>query len=405
MLTQRADLTFKHNLKQGRHGWLRLTPAYSIRVVGEILDRLEKPGRVLDPFSGSGTTGLVCAERGLQCDLIELNPFLAWFAAAKTRNYAPAEIAAARQLANTVIAQTQHMKGAEIGWVPAIHRIDRWWSAGRLGVLSHLLHAIQADESAPAPATDLLKIAFCRVMIDWSNAAFNHQSMSFKASAPTLFSADEPRLILDAFRANALAIIKEAETPLPGVARIYSGDARAVGAIAPGPYAAVITSPPYPNRMSYIRELRPYMYWLGYLTDGRGAGELDWQAIGGTWGIATSRLQQWQANGSTIEHDGFTRMIERIAQSSPLLARYVHKYFVDIAQHAQSLKPCLAPGARLYYIVGNSKFYDTLVPVEHIYASLFRQVGFDDVRITTLRKRNSKKELVEFCVEARHSRA
>ncbi|WP_322490103.1 hypothetical protein [Chloroflexus sp.] len=37
----------------------------------------------------------------------------------------------------------------------------------------------------------------------------------------------------------------------------------------------VITSPPYPNRMSYIRELRPYMYWLGYLNNGRDAGELD----------------------------------------------------------------------------------------------------------------------------------
>ena len=27
--------------------------------------------------------------------------------------------------------------------------------------------------------------------------------------------------------------------------------------------------------MSYIRELRPYMYWLGYLTDARQAGQMD----------------------------------------------------------------------------------------------------------------------------------
>ena len=63
---QRADFTFKHNRKQGRHGWLRLTPAYSIKIVTEILGRLPSPGRVLDPFSGTGTTGLVCAERGLE---------------------------------------------------------------------------------------------------------------------------------------------------------------------------------------------------------------------------------------------------------------------------------------------------------------------------------------------------
>src|SRR5205823_779155 len=62
-------------------------------------------------------------------------------------------------------------------------------------------------------------------------------------------------------------------------------------------YPPVTTSPPYPNRMSYIRELRPYMYWLGYLSDGRAAGELDWKAIGGTWGCATSMLNTWASNG------------------------------------------------------------------------------------------------------------
>ncbi|MBI3760952.1 MAG: SAM-dependent methyltransferase, partial [Chloroflexi bacterium] len=178
------------------------------------------------------------------------------------------------------------------------------------------------------------------------------------------------------------------------------GDAREVRAAVTGPYDTVITSPPYPNRMSYIRELRPYMYWLGYLADGREAGEMDWKAIGGTWGIATSRLQQWESNGATIEHDGFGEMIDHIAEVSPILARYVHKYFADIACHLQSLKTVLAPGARAFYIVGNSKFYDTLVPVERIYASLMKQTGFGDVRIATLRKRNSKKELLEFCVSA-----
>ncbi len=224
--------------------------------------------------------------------------------------------------------------------------------------------------------------------------------MSFKDNGPTLFNTDEPALMLEAFAAYTQAVISAAESPITGPARVYRGDARQVNRAASGPYDTVITSPPYPNRMSYIRELRPYMYWLGYLKDGREAGDLDWQAIGGTWGVATSRLQQWQPNGVQVEHSGFEAMIEKIAQSSPVLARYVHKYFADIVLHLQSLKPVLAPGARLFYIVGNSKFYDTLVPVEQIYASLFKQVGFSDMRIEAIRKRNSKKELIEFCVEA-----
>ena len=52
------------------------------------------------------------------------------------------------------------------------------------------------------------------------------------------------------------------------------------------------------------------------------------------------------------------------------------------------------------YIVGNSKYYDTMVHVEELYANLFRQHGFHDVAVRVLRKRSSKKELFEFCVSA-----
>ena len=36
-MERRSDYTFKYNTKMGRHGWLRLTPAYSIKLVKEIL--------------------------------------------------------------------------------------------------------------------------------------------------------------------------------------------------------------------------------------------------------------------------------------------------------------------------------------------------------------------------------
>ena len=66
--------------------------------------------------------------------------------------------------------------------------------------------------------------------------------------------------------------------------------------------------------------------------------------------------------------------------------------------HLASLTHLLAPGAKLFYIVGNSKFYDTLVPVEEIYASLPRQCGLKNVSSEPLWKRNSKRELYEFVV-------
>ncbi len=78
----------------------------------------------------------------------------------------------------------------------------------------------------------------------------------------------------------------------------------------------------------------------------------------------------------------------------------MHKYFEDIRGHIEGLRSVLAPGARCHYIVGNSKFYDTMLPVEGIYAALFEDAGFANVRVATIRKRTSKKELYEFIVHA-----
>jgi hypothetical protein len=154
--------------------------------------------------------------------------------------------------------------------------------------------------------------------------------------------------------------------------------------------------------MSYIRELRPYMYWLGYLQDGRQAGELDWQAIGGTWGVATSNVAKWTPeDDGAIPYPGFAQILDAIAGKSPVLSRYVHKYFADMVTHTRELYRVVRPGGTIHYIVGNSRFYDVMVPVEHIFAALFEAAGFIDADIRVVRKRTSKKELFEYLVSAR----
>jgi hypothetical protein len=157
--------------------------------------------------------------------------------------------------------------------------------------------------------------------------------------------------------------------------------------------------------MSYIRELRPYLYWLGYISEAKDAGELDWTAIGGTWGTATSRAGKWEPTDSrVIAFEPFLSIVDEIASTGangPLLSRYVHKYFFDIVEHIRELHAVMEPGATAHYIVGNSKFYDTMLPVPEIYAGIFKDAGFDQINVRAFRKRSSKKELFEYLVEAR----
>jgi hypothetical protein len=199
-------------------------------------------------------------------------------------------------------------------------------------------------------------------------------------------------------------VVNSAANNPTGMGSIIQGDARAISAIVSGAFDVVITSPPYPNRMSYIRELRPYMYWLGFLKDSRTASEMDWASIGGTWGAATSRLNAWEPSADTFRPKYLNDILDRISSAENpngrLLSQYVAKYFEDMFSHLRSLTAIVAPRARVHYIVGNSTFYDVLLPVEKLYADMLSGLGFHSVQITPIRKRNSKKQLVEFDVSA-----
>ena len=387
-------------MKETRYGWLRLTPAYSVHLVEELLDGCAESERVLDPFCGTGTTSLVCSLRGIAADTTDINPFLVWLAKVKTRRYSDGEREQFRVLAKE-LSRSLGGRRKRAAWQPPLHQIEKWWDEAALGALGRVMAEIQRLEGhEPRAVVDLTKVLFCQTLIACANVSFGHQSMSFAKSRAGKPPSTE--LALSAWQRGTEIIANSAGTEVRRLPRVKLADARSLGGVFdPGTFTRVITSPPYPNRMSYVRELRPYMYWLGYLSDGRAAGELDWQAIGGTWGTATSRVGRWEpAPGDEVPVRGFAPLVRRVAERSPLLARYLHKYFADMARHCRDLYPALKAGGQLHYVVGNSKFYDVMVPVERIFAELFEAAGFTNAKARAIRKRSSKRELFEFLVSA-----
>ncbi|MBO0710906.1 MAG: hypothetical protein J2P47_06455 [Acetobacteraceae bacterium] len=399
-LRQRADYTHKHNLKTGRHGWLRLTPAYSVKVVEDLISERLAARRILDPFCGTATTALSAACHGHEGVTMDINPFLVWFGRTKLGTYSLATIDATRAACARALSLVQRKTIAPAP-CPPIHNIKRWWAADSLDFLRATKAAIQAVTDARTAERALLQIAFCRTMIVLSNAAFNHQSMSFKDGERMAFARDRA----DIFAGHVGFVLSGAADNPAGSGRVLLGDARNPSAVLNGPFDLVVTSPPYANRISYIRELRPYMYWLDYLVDGRDAGDRDWSAIGGTWGIATSRLIAWKRGTDRLDNPTLQRVLEGIShcdnKSGTILANYVAKYFDDMWTHLQNLTAVLAPQAEVHYIVGNSTFYGILLSTEQIYAEMLAELGFSQIECRPIRKRNSKKELIEFDVTAR----
>jgi len=401
LLHQRADYTYKFNAKTGRHGWLRLTPAYSVKVVEELIAGHPKTKRIFDPFCGTGTTALSAAYHGHEVVTTDINPFLVWLSQVKIARYSSRDIAATRE-ACTAALDLMRRQLVEPMAAPPIHNIERWWSTQALDFLRLLRAAISKVTEEHSAERNLLLMAFCRTLIGLSNAAFNHQSMSFKDEGQLAIHFDWD--LSNAYVQDVAFILQGASENPSGIGQVLLGDARNPAAVVTGQFDLIVTSPPYANRMSYIRELRPYMYWLGFLANGRDAGELDWQAIGGTWGIATSRLTDWVRPADHFKSERLAVVLDQIAhadnKSGVVLANYVAKYFDDMWVHFQRLVSMLAPAAEMHYIVGNSTFYGVVVPTELLYAEILKSLGLSKVECRPIRKRNSKKELVEYDVVA-----
>ena len=398
---QNSHFTFKENAYAGRHRWLRLTPAYSFRLVNDVLSGLNPGMVVLDPFCGTGTTGVVTGMLGGQAHLLDINPFLVWLSHVKTRNYDQNILSDAHLFLDGMKSDfyipRHHL------WEPRIFQIEKWWTHAELQQLKAIRFFLDHTTIHPA-AKDLLDIAFCKSAIRVSNAAFNHQSMSFRNMNQMLFLEEDARS-LDVFFEEAYTVLSDADDGFSQTVSVRLGDARKMDGFEEKMIDVLLTSPPYANRMSYIRELRPYMYWLRFLNHSSDAGELDWNAIGGTWGIATSRVSNWQPIDSIPLGNNFIDRINEIRfsnhRNSGILANYVEKYFHDMYQHFLSVFPLLRTGGRAIYIVGNSTFYGHEIPTHDWYRDLMAISGFSDISVSRIRKRNSNKALFEYLVEGR----
>ncbi len=399
-IQQRSDYTFKYNKMLGRHGWLRLTPAYSVKLVKEIIDSIPEDAFILDPFSGTATSGLVAAEHGLSAHCLDINPFLIWFGNDKCRNYSKAELERLKIEYNKVLADCRSIADRD-NWVPDIHNITRWWCEHALKALAALGKALvnQFGEPKGDHVANLAWIAFCRLVIETSSAAFNHVSMSFQNEVATY----QIEQIGSLYQKILSTIVESTGDELTGSASVHFEDSREPVSINNVKYSYVITSPPYPNRVSYIRELRPYMYWTKFLDSAREAGELDWKAIGGTWGVATSRLQDWTSNELELPKSldvVVFQILETKKKNALLMANYVWKYFHDMHLHLQNLRTSLKKGAVISYIVGNSSFYGVQVQTEKLLENSLKSLGLTNIGNKVVRKRNSKRELFEHCVHA-----
>jgi len=403
------DVTFKGKLNLPIHRWYRLTPSFSPRLALDIANHFNLGPRdyVLDPFSGVGTVPLCMKYEGIPVCSIELNPYLYFVSTIKTRTYNDLPRIArcfddfvdlARRetdgLRNIRRARPYLISNAE--FIPPIHNPDRWWSPTNLAQLVAIRKLIlgfnETDEHI-----NLLRMGILGILVQVSNAKHNHVSLTFAAKPlATVNVVDHLREKLDEIAEDLEAVRHRPSAQVT----VYAGNSRTVDRVLPvsPKVSAVITSPPYPNRFSYARETRPHLFFFDFIKDAKSVGEMEIEAIGCTWGKATSVLMNGVEPANKLVEELLAPFTARVNGDGRLMANYVVKYFNNIFEHAEGISKVCRQHAKLAYVIGNSKFFDHPLPSDEILAGIFGYFGFALDGISKMRRRQSKRGLYESVV-------
>ena len=182
---------------------------------------------------------------------------------------------------------------------------------------------------------------------------------------------------------------------------IYRGNSKELASVLPKGAEGVGSDhvAAYPNRFSYARETRPHLFFFDFIESATAVGQLETDAIGGTWGKATSVL----ARGIRAKNDVDRELARPASARHPLerqpdgeLRRQVFQR--HLRPRRSGCQGVQEAGCRLAYVIGNSKFYDHPLPSDEILASIFGHFGFELERIDRMRKRQSKTGLYEAVV-------
>jgi hypothetical protein len=239
---------------------------YIPQLVEELFRRhVPTGGRVLDPFAGSGTTLVQALESGLDSVGVDIAAFNCLLMRVKTAVYNPFVLE--RELREAL----ERFERGEGSAGPASPYLRRWYAPQARGQLlrfrslgadyehADVLHVVVARAARSARRTTHFDLDFPRAPQTQPYWCHKH-----KRECRPVERADQ---FVRRYTLDTLSRLKEfARVRSARGASVLHGDARTLA--LPGPFDAVVTSPPYPGLIDYHEQHR-YAYELLGLDDRR----------------------------------------------------------------------------------------------------------------------------------------
>ena len=378
----RQWVTPKAAREKAVHRWYLFPHSFTGDLVHALIDEwgLSARDRILDPFTGAGTTLLAAKEREVPSSGYDLSPLAVLISNTKTAFLSRTRLESAWRKLRRKLTQNQ----------PKIMRraysdlVYKAFPDGRLGALDAVAARVD-DVDCSEEERNFFRLALLAVLPRFSHAVANGGWLRWTkegadSGAVTKSFSERVELMLSDVRDDACI--------RPNRWKAKVADARALPDCDES-YSAVITSPPYPNRHDYTRVF---------------GVELMFEFL------------DWETNRQ-LRHQSFHSHPEARPQRPPAseyfppelleenirhvkdarLHRMLRGYFLDMYLCLREATRVTRTGGKVAFVVGNARYGGKPILVDEYTAELGERVGLVCQEIRAVRWRgNSAQQMGKY---------
>lgn len=405
---------FEPNFALPRHRWYPFKEGFSASLVASFLMDYGggRPGRILDPFAGSGTSLLEGAAWGWQGIGVEVNPFMRFLTSVKIESeYRPEFVWQYWQQVLDDSTKRDILWRLPRGSTLVGRRdLEKWLFNPAVARRYEQLRTSVERVVPRGKYRRLLTLALMAGTIRASNARRDGKCWRYKTGwkLRRYRGAD-----VDAGFCEVMQTYAEDVTALPklaGGAEIVLGDSRVWlrqhGMRTVGQADLVLTSPPYLNSFDYTDIYRPECFLLGVAETAEDLRKVRLQTL-------RSHVQVEWPDAAPSPVGLVTNVVRKVKREKlwdRRLPSMINAYFVDLEEVIRACEVLLAPDGTLGMVVASSAYSGIVVPVQEILGELMARSGLDvevrDLRVTSgngHHQNRSNKTLVESLVIGRKS--
>ena len=380
---------YENTIDLPRHRWYYYKEGFSPNLVEQAISKVQinVNDLIIDPFNGSGTTTLTASLLGYRSIGIEVNPFTAFLARAKTMNIDIKKLEKGKDLLFKSVDNNH--KSPLLGYSTFSQRpsLDKWLFN------DSILNSFECgwNETSKVNSMDtkmLLRLSLISAAMENCNGKRDGKCLRYRPNWEAKGYNKEN--FLNALETKIEIIKQDLESrPLKVKSEIINGDARYFLKNSQK-FKLCITSPPYLNTFDYTDIYRPELFLGKFIESSQELYDLRLKTV-------RSHIQaKWKepilSDFGLIYSQAFRHVIEHKNElMHKSIPNMVQAYFEDMYNILLNLKNRAESNAQIWLVVSNSAYANMEIPVDLIIGDIGVKAGWFLKEIGVLRNIKRRK--------------